>query len=283
MDRITAEQVRRNRDARLTWDLYQPHRDRITQYLLQSADHPGGALCILGAGNCNDLDLKRLQQHFSLIHLIDLDAEALAAGCQQQGVASDPAIVQQGGVDVTNLAHRLAAWNPGEPIPPHEIQGARLDAMARPLPGLPAGPFDVVASVGLLTQLIEIVLLALGPQHPQFLELMTAVRLRHLQLLLELTRPGGAAWLFFEVVSSQTCPELLQTTEASLWPVLTNAIGKHNFFTGANPAVIHQIFQRDPELSTVIAKLEWPHPWLWNFLSRTYAVCAFGAQKKMFW
>lgn len=283
MDRITAEQVQRNRDARLAWDLYHAHRERVTQYLLQSAAEPGGSLCILGAGNCNDLDLRRLRQHFSLIHLVDLDGEALAAGCEQQGVASDPAVVQQGGVDVTNLAGRLQTWSPDQPIPEHEIQGALLDAMARPLPGLRAGPFDVVASVGLITQLIEMVLLALGPQHPQFLNLMSAVRLRHLRLLLELTKPGGAAWLFFEVVSSQTLPELLQTPESSLWPVLKAAIEKHNFFTGANPAVINQIYRQDPELVAAIAKLEWPQPWLWTFIARTYAVCAFYAHKKMVW
>ncbi|MDB5340091.1 MAG: hypothetical protein JWN70_5710, partial [Planctomycetaceae bacterium] len=118
------------------------------------------------------------------------------------------------------------------------------------------------------------------PQHPQFLEVMSAVRLRHLRLLLELTKPGGTAWLIFEVVSTMTCPELLQTPEAPLWPVLKNAIDKHNFFTGANPAVINQLFLRDPELSAAVAKLDTPPPWLWNFFSRTYAVCAFGSVKR---
>ena len=278
MDRMTAEQVRRNREARLGWDLYQGHRERVTQFLLRSAQ-PGQTLCVLGAGNCNDLDLQRLRQTFSLIHLIDLDAEALAVGCEQQGVASDPAIVQQGGIDVTNLASRLEAWVPEQPIPAHAIQGALLDSMARPLPGLPTKQFDVVTSVGLLTQLIEMVLFSLGPQHPQLLEVLSSVRLRHLRLLLELTKPGGVAWLFVEVVSTTTCPELLQVPEAAIWPVLKHAIDNHNFFTGANPAVINQIFHRDPELLRSIEKLECPPPWLWNFFSRTYAVCAFGARK----
>lgn len=279
MDRITTEQMRRNREARLGWDLYQGHRERVTQRLINSASQPGQTLCVLGAGNCNDVDLQRLRQHFSLIHLIDLDAEALAAGCEQQGIAADPAVVQQGGIDVTNLATRLQAWKPDQTIPPHEVQGALLDAMARPLPELPTEQFDVVVSVGLLTQLIEMVMLTLGPQHPQFLELMTAVRLRHLRLLLELTKPGGTAWIIFEVVSSMTCPELLHTSAAELWPLLKNAIDQHNFFTGANPAVINQIFLRDPELKAAIAKFEFLPPWLWHFFSRTYAVCAFAVQK----
>lgn len=279
MDRFTAEQVRRNREARVGWDLYQGHRDRVTQLLLRSAAQPGQTLCVLGAGNCNDLDLRRLRQHFSLIHLIDLDAEALAVGCEQQGMASDAAVQQQGSVDVTNLASRLQDWKPDQPLAAPEIQGALRDSLARPLPGLPSGPFDVVASVGLLTQLIEMVMLAMGPQHPQSLEVMSAVRLRHLRLLLELTRPGGTAWLVFEVVSSATCPELLQTPETALWPVLRDAIEQHNFFTGANPAVINQIFHSDVELSASVARLECLPPWLWKFFTRSYAVCAFGAQK----
>ncbi|MES2791061.1 MAG: hypothetical protein V4719_15720 [Planctomycetota bacterium] len=279
MDRFTAEQVRRNREAREGWDLYHHHRERVTNLLLYSAGSPDQTLCVLGAGNCNDLDLKRLRERFRQIQLIDLDGEALAAGCEQQGMTDDAGILLLGGIDVTNLAPRLQAWKPDQPVAAHEIQGALLDAMARPLPGLPTEQFDVVVSVGLLTQIIEMVLLSLGPQHPQFLELLSAVRLRHLRLLLELTKPGGTAALIFEVVSTLTCPELLETSEAALWPVLQQAIEKHNFFTGANPAIINQIFQRDPELSAAIVKLGHTNPWLWTFFTHTYAVCAFTARK----
>lgn len=279
MDRITAEQVRRNRDARQGWDLYQSHRERVTQLLLSSTTSRDATLCVLGAGNCNDLDLQRLKAQFRKIHLVDLDSEALAQGCELQGLADDLAIQCHGGIDVTGVAARMHGWQPQLPADTDEATAVVRDALTAPLSDLPRGPFDVVASVGLLTQLIEMVGLTLGTQHPQFLSLMSAIRLRHLQLLLELTRPAGKAWLFSEVVSSLTCPELLQTAESNLMPVLQRAITQHNFFTGANPNILNRLFQEDPELSASIASLESPPPWLWSFFTRTYAVCAFGATK----
>ena len=280
MDRMTAEQVRRNREARRGWELYRSHREQVTQLLIGSATQPRQSLCVLGAGNCNDLDLQRLRQQFHTIRLIDLDAEALELGCAEQGVAADAAIERQGGIDVTKIGSRLHTFSPDNPPPVDEIRGILRDALARPLPGLPTEQYDVVASVGLLTQLIELVLVTLGPQHPQFMDVMSAVRLRHLRLLLELTKPGGTAWLFMEVVSSQTLPELLTTPAANLIPLLKQAIENKNFFTGANPAAINQTLQRDPELAAAIAGQAAPAPWLWNFFTRTYAVCGIGLKKR---
>lgn len=280
MDRITAEQVRRNRDARQGWNLYQSHRERVTQLLLSAATSPVATLCVLGAGNCNDLDLRLLGQRFSSIHLVDLDTEALAEGCELQGFASDPAIQCHGGIDVTGVASRMHAWQPQQPADTVEATAIVRDALAAPLSDVPHGPFDVVASVGLLTQLIEMVGLTLGTQHPQFLGLMSAIRLRHLRLLLELTSPGGKAWLFSEVVSSLTCPELLNTPESNLISVLQRAIAQQNFFTGANPNILNRLFQEDPELKASIASLESPPAWLWNFFTRTYAVWPFVATKR---
>lgn len=280
MDRITTEQVRRNREARRGWDLYRQHRERVTQSLIATAPSGAASLCVLGAGNCNDLDLLQLRQHFQSIHLVDLDGEAIAQGCELQGVAVDPAFHQHGGIDVTGVASQMALWTPSQPAATQAVENLVREALTGRLDGLPRGPFDVVASVGLLTQLIEMVDHALSTRHPQFLTLMSAVRLRHLRLLLQLTKPAGRAWLFMEVVSSLTCPELLQTPEADLLPVLQRAIAQQNFFTGANPAVVISQFQSDPELAAQIARLELPAPWLWTFFTRTYAVCAFGATKK---
>jgi hypothetical protein len=61
-----------NRDTADSWHRYSEHRARVT------ALAPGGDSCaVLGAGNCNDLDLDALTGRYREIHLIDLDAEAL--------------------------------------------------------------------------------------------------------------------------------------------------------------------------------------------------------------
>ena len=63
-----------------------PTADRIEQLLLPDVSHPAGRLCVLGAGNCNDLDLRRLSERFDEIHLIDLDPAALGEAVRRQGV-----------------------------------------------------------------------------------------------------------------------------------------------------------------------------------------------------
>ncbi|MDB5389789.1 MAG: hypothetical protein JWM11_5435, partial [Planctomycetaceae bacterium] len=86
MDFISEEQFRRNQESRTGWELYAGHREHVTFLLTQNNSPLNGRLCVFGAGNCNDLDLHRLRNHFREIHLVDLDADALLAGCQAQGV-----------------------------------------------------------------------------------------------------------------------------------------------------------------------------------------------------
>lgn len=276
---ISDEQIRRNRDSRSGWDLYAGHRENVTFLLTQGTLPANARLCILGAGNCNDFDLRVLRSHFHQIHLIDLDEEALLTGCQAQGLDSDPQIICQGNVDVTGILSLLSGWRPEAAIPPAEVEAAIQCALRRDVPGLEWGAFDVVASTGLLTQLIDSVGLTLGPRHPRYLELVTNVRLRHLRMLMELLRPGGRSWLFTEIVSSLTCPELSRVSNAELLPLLNRCIQQGNFFSGCNPAVVPQVYQRDAELQRSVRSLTTTRPWLWNFIYRTYAVCGFGAVK----
>jgi hypothetical protein len=283
LDFIREEQIRRNRDSRSAWQLYAVHRENVTTLLMKQPARPDSRLCVLGAGNCNDLDLNKLRSHFQQIHLVDLDGEALLAGCQAQGFESDPNIICHAGIDVTGIMPLMTQWHPDAPVSEAGMQST-LKAALTPMP-LPveSGSFDVVASVGLLTQLIEAVNLSLGATHPQYLNLVTNIRLRHMRLLLELLRPGGMSWLFNEIVSSSTCPALLTVTHQELLPLVNRSINQGNFFTGCNPAVLMQIYQRDPELHDNMQSLTVSHPWLWKFLYRTYAVCAFGALKKLGW
>jgi len=62
------------------------HRQRIEVLLRKN---PRGArLCVLGAGNCNDLDLPELAGHFGEIHLVDLDATATRNATRPLGLAN---------------------------------------------------------------------------------------------------------------------------------------------------------------------------------------------------
>jgi hypothetical protein len=78
-----------------------PHRKRVTREVLRLA--PRQRICVLGAGNCNDLDLVALRTTFGELHLVDVDGEALALGLERQGLSKDAGIRAHPGVDVAGL------------------------------------------------------------------------------------------------------------------------------------------------------------------------------------
>jgi hypothetical protein len=131
---------------------------------------------------------------------------------------------------------------------------------------------DVVASVGLLTQLIDGVLRSVSESHPRAWELVAAIRTQHLRLLLELTVPGGAAVLVTEVVSSDSCPALRSVSESDLPDLMRREIAARNFFTGTNPAALQQLLGTEAGLAERLATTQFTEPWLWSFVARIYAV-----------
>lgn len=59
-----------------TFDEWSEYRSSVTQYVLSNCNS-NGHLAIMGAGYCNDIDLKRLEAHFSEITLMDLNEAAM--------------------------------------------------------------------------------------------------------------------------------------------------------------------------------------------------------------
>jgi hypothetical protein len=280
MNKILAEQERRNRQSRDSWQLYASHRQQVTQLLSSLAATPNDRLCILGAGNCNDLDLAALTTAFREIHLVDWDTSALAAGVANQNLpANDRKKIQQiGGIDLTAIAEELACWSADAPPPDASIDQWIETCRSTNLPE-PRGSFQVVASVCTLSQLIEAIILCLGEHHPRFMELVTAVRTRHLRSLVEFTAPDGTAVLITDIVSSVTFPPLPQIPLTQLAGTLSHLIQQQNFFTGTNPFVLEAFFRTDPQVAEQIAEVKLLPPWLWNFGPRYFAVCAITVRR----
>jgi hypothetical protein len=278
MDWISDEHRRRNRTTREAWELYAGHRRRVAELLARSGTRRG-RLCLLGAGNCNDLDLDRLADAFTEVHLVDLDADALAEGVARQAPRASERIVRHAPVDVTGVAARLSAWNDHRRPSNDEALDCVRAAEAAPAPELP-GPFDAVASVGLLTQLINSAQLALGGEHPQLVPLIIAIRHRHARLMLELLRPGGEGLLVSEIVSSDTAPELAVVDESQLPELATRLIQSRNFFTGCNPFALQALFQNDSDLAPLVAQVQLLRPWRWQFVNRVYAVSGLQFERK---
>ena len=277
MNSLVESQLENNRVSQNYWDAFADHRQKVMALLQKNPPRDGGRICILGAGNCNDLDLASLLATYDQIHLVDIDRHALGEGVTRQGVANVTAI-RLHEVDLTASLGVMAQWSPMSTIADAEI-AAFAERPVQSVTGVLPGPFEVVASTCILSQLIEAVTQSLGVAHPRFLELVQAVRVGHLRLLMELVAPGGAGILISDVVSSETVPALDKLSEEELPRALVQLLRARNFFHGLNPAIVERLFKIDPEVSQQITGLHPMGPWRWNFGSRIYLVYAIRAWK----
>jgi hypothetical protein len=267
--RWLAEQIARNRSTEGCAEPFASHRQRVMELLVAAAS-PGRPLALLGAGNCNDVDLPELLPHFSEVHLVDWDAEALARAVDRQGVADDRRIVLHGGVDLTGLTE---FWS--HPGPPSAEQlAAAVDAAQHADWPLPRATFGCVASLCVLSQLIDMAVQWLGPSHPLRGNLIEALRLRHLQRLVECLAPGGTGLLLSDFMSSSTAPALLDATESELPKVVAQHLSRGNFFQGLHPGVVWQLVSGDSWFRERVDCSNPTPPWNWNLGNRVYAVSA---------
>jgi hypothetical protein len=162
-------QRRNNRATRGMWAAYAHHRARVMSLVPEGS----GRLAILGAGNCNDIELGALAQRFEQITLVDLDRAAI-----------DRAI------------RRLPA-----------AACSRIDVRALDFDALDADAFDVVLSTCVLSQLVwtRAELLG-GRRHPGFDSAARAVVEQHLATAVALTKPGGTVALAIDALVLKKAP-----------------------------------------------------------------------------
>ncbi|MCI0359721.1 MAG: hypothetical protein L0211_14690 [Planctomycetaceae bacterium] len=259
------EQVRRNQATRGAWQRFAPHRRRITDLLtaaVQAAKRPR-RLAVLGAGNCNDLDLSALRTQFAAIDLVDCDRDAVLQGIDRQGLAADSAIQAIGPIDLSRWAEFDSSTS------------ASYQPLPLPIPQADIVPqADVVASLCLLSQILESLALALGASHPRFLELVQQERSSHFRLMIDHLLPGGTGLFATDLVSSDTTPQLVDAKDVALSDLVRTCIECGNFFTGLNPAVIHSLLRTDADVAPKITDVVMVPPWTWDLGPRVYLVYA---------
>ncbi len=262
-----------NRATRGNWDAFAEHRERLAALLEQSvAPASRESLCILGAGNCNDLDMPRLVSQWSRIRLVDLDVEAMQAGIARQFHMRPPDQLELSACDVTGA---LEFCHERSHCPTRES----LNKLGQALAVLPAVErlgerFSCVVSTCLLSQLTSIMRYAVGDSSPDLLGLIQMVRLQHLRTLAELTKSGGTMVALIDFVSSDTLPQLTDASASALPSLMEQALRERNFFTGMNPVVIRQLLNRPPLDSYWREPPQAVFPWRWNLGPRTYVVTA---------
>src|SRR5690606_24791803 len=140
------------------------HRACLMELL--SGGNPGGRLCVLGAGNCSDLDLERLTSDYDEVHLVDFDRSALRRALQPLSPQAKQRVRCHGGVDLSGLAQRIESWAAFR-VTPNELidyPAQTAQALRRRL----NGPFDRVVSTCLLSQMHLEVRRVLTDGHPLF-------------------------------------------------------------------------------------------------------------------
>jgi SAM-dependent methyltransferase len=258
------EQRLSNESSLPYFGLFGEHRARLTS-LVRAAAAPdsGTRLCVLGAGNSYDLDLGSLAEVYREIHLVDLDGAALRRARERQDPAVRERIFGHAAVDLSGLLDRLERWQRLAIQSPDEVTARPEVASAEIAEKLP-GPFDVVVSACVLTQMQLAPLNVLSPSHPLFAAVRQNLDLTHLQTMARLLAPGGRAILTTDLVSNLMYP--LENVEPGrdLRELMRELIAAGNVIYAALPDLLQWLCREDPLLARTV-KASPPHDaWLWR-------------------
>jgi hypothetical protein len=154
------------------------------------------------------------------------------------------------------------------------VSAAARRVVEAPRPAL-AGPFDVLLSPCLLSQLVGYASDVLGKDHPRRRELLVALRTRHLRTLVDLTKPGGAAVLVCDVANSEGEPAIGADRKPDLADLLNRVSYSGRHFDGLAPQAIEAALRADALVAPLLGPVQLLRPWLWHLgPRRTFLVYA---------
>jgi hypothetical protein len=271
---------RNNRESAELWQRFEGHRARVTALAL--GEVPAGdtaTLAVLGAGNCNDLDLAAITRRFAEVHLVDLDAEALARARARQAPEVAAKLRLHAPVDLSGSFDRLGRFKdqPATPVELANLPRLSLEKVRAALPG----QFDVVMSTCFLSQLMQSAYIALGPAHRQLHLIACALALAHVRLVAALARPGGSAHLVTDAVTTESYPLVELWDRQPPRALLEELERKENVFSGTGPGFLRRILATDAQVAPLLAgAARLVDPWLWPFTEeRSYLVYALSFQR----
>jgi hypothetical protein len=270
-----ADQAHSNRSALGHAQHFTGHRERLTQEICARA--PAGAagrLCLLGAGNAYDVDLATLAAVFAEIHLVDVDRASLEGVRASAAPEIAQRLILHGPIDVSGVFEELEGWAANPPALAR-FPSMVDTALARVVGALP-GPFDVVVSCCLITQIQLALLQIVGDHNARFADLRSMLGRIHMRVLARLTAPQGRALLVSDLTSSDTYPfDMLAGDPTVLRPLMEHLLSVGNVIHSAHPGLLSAEIRRQPEWSAAYDVSASIGPWLWrNGPDKTYLVYA---------
>jgi hypothetical protein len=277
--KLVEEQVSANEGGTSLRASFESHRKKVTALLAERAKSPAARLCLLGAGNANDVELDMLLERYSEIHLVDLDPSALARAVATVTGQHAGRLRRHAPVDISGALDKLERWSAMQ-LTPEELM-AHPQVTANAVLEASGGPFDVVASTCLITQIQRAPVAILGDAHRLFEAVRHTLTVTHLRVLHALTRPGGSA-LFVSDVSADritSLPEDDPTTNFA--PLVSALVLEGNVFQVAAPDLIRGVVKDDPVLSKDIRASPVLDAWFWlNGPANRFLVYALELERK---
>lgn len=257
------EQRASNRSGTSYFAAFENHRRHLTALVLgQTEEGSNERVCVLGAGNLNDLEIEPLLRHFAEVHLVDLDRAALERSLERVPGELRSRCVVHAPVDLGGLLEKLERWAAMQVTPEELVRHPEM--VARGLTAALGGPFSVVVSACLLTQIQFSTLQVLGDRHPLFEAVRLTATVTHLRLLNRLIAPGGRGVFAADLTSNQTYPLDRLPPEADLHAVYAELLRTKNVIYVSHPDVIRSLSSEDPVLSKELVLSGPVDVWLWN-------------------
>lgn len=280
VDEELAEQRVSNSSGLPHFDDFRGHREQLTSLIRDSKPtQQGERLCVLGAGNAYDLELEELLAAFSEVHLVDIDPGAVERARQRVEPGARARLFAHAPLDLSGMFQDLERWGRME-VTPQELMVAPSVGAKRIAAALP-GPFDLVVSSCLLTQLQLTLLHVLGERHQLFVALRELLTLTHLRTLSLLTAPGGKALLVTDLCDDSAFAPGRPRDAADLVPLMDELVQSGPVIYSAHPEMFKITLQDDPVLLRTFGPAERSVPWLWqNGPERRFLVYALTLPRK---
>jgi len=250
----------RNSTTRSAFDSYAQHR---AQQMALVAGWGGERLAVLGAGNCNDLDLAALSDRFRELHLFDIDGQALACAYERQSkrVQRACSLYER---DLTGVALLIERWRLQAPEPLEALMAgwAELGRLVGE-----AGQFDAVLSTCLLSQVAMNLRDFFGLIPALNTALMAAIT-GHIVLAKTLTKPGGCLLVTSDCITNQF-PIHREAAARGAMQAILHFSQQGAAFPGTDPRLIVDLLREvrfsQPELKRA---------WIWDLSQQSYLVYA---------